>query len=79
MLQEMHTATTEEEIRTALCRDAFYGQIALSVVVPPGYIGASRVEGIPVEISEDATEPYIVPAEGGRLGFDGNELRIEID
>ena len=75
----MRTPTTEEEIKTALCRDAFYGQIALSVVVPPGYVGPASVEGVSVEISEDATEPYIVPAEGGRLGFDGNELRIEIE
>jgi hypothetical protein len=79
MKKETRIATTEGEIKTALCRDEFYGQIPLNVVVPPGYCGAASVDGIRVEISEDATEPYVVPAEGGRLGFDGNELRTSID
>ena len=73
------TPPTEEEIKTALCRDEFYGQIPQSVVVPAGYLGAASVDGIRVEVSEDATQPYIIPAEGGRLGFDGNELRLDMD
>jgi len=68
------TKTTQDEIETALGRDAFYGQSPVKVVVPAGYKGPATVKGIPVETSKRATEPYIVPAEGGRLGFDGNEL-----
>ena len=73
------TPPTEAEIKSALCRDEFYGQIPQTVVVPVGYAGAASVDGIRVEVSADATQPYIVPAEGGRLDFDGNELRLDMD
>jgi hypothetical protein len=70
----LNTTTTEEEIKTALSRDAFYGQNPVKVVVPAGYVGAAMVNGITVETSQQAKEPYIVPAEGGKLGFDGKEI-----
>jgi hypothetical protein len=77
-LSTENTTTTEEEIKTALSRDTFYGQNPVKIVVPAGYNGAATVNGVPVETSQHAKGPYIVPAEGGRLGFDGKELeRIE--
>ncbi len=69
-----HTIPTEEEISKALARDCFYGQIPERIFVPVGYRGAMTIQGIPIVISEDAKEPYVVPAEGGRLALDGHEL-----
>lgn len=68
------TIPTEQEIHTALARDTFYGHHPERVVVPAGYTGAAHVDGVPVEIEEDADVPYVVPLDGGRLGFDGLEL-----
>jgi hypothetical protein len=65
---------TEEEIRRALKRDEFYGQCPERIVVPTGYTGAMEVDGVDVQIDPDADEPYVIPAEGGRLGFDGVEI-----
>lgn len=69
-----HTLT-EADIKTALNRDIFYGQIPLRIIVPEGYQGSLLVDGIRVKVSKHATEPFIVPAEGGRLAFDGTELK----
>ena len=68
------TIPTEQQISKALARDQFYGQVPAKVVVPPGYCGPDCVNGVLVEIAEDAVEAYVVPCEGGRLGFDGREL-----
>jgi len=68
------TIPTENEIRKALCRDCFYGQVPVRIVVPTGYVGLDTIQGIRIEIAADTAEPYVVPAEGGRLGFDGRRL-----
>ena len=65
---------TEAEIRLALERDRFYGQLPQRIIVPKGYNGPRAIDGITVEAEDDVDDPYIVPAEGGRLGFDGCEL-----
>ena len=70
---------TEAEIKTALCRDEFYGQIPRNVVVPTGYDGPASIDGIRVKVSADVDVPYIVSAEGGQLGFDGLELKPNTD
>jgi hypothetical protein len=69
-----HTIPTEQDIRMALHRDFFYGQLPKRIVVPSGYTGVNCIEGIPVEVAADAKEPYIVPVEGGRLALDGREI-----
>jgi hypothetical protein len=71
---QTHVIPTEQEIREAICRDCFYGQQPKAIVVPSGYTGATTIYGIPVEVVRDAIRPYIVPVEGGRLGFDGREI-----
>jgi len=67
---------TESEIRLALSRDPCHGQQPQRIVVPDGYHGPTVIDGIPVEM-HDVDEPYIMPARGGRLAFDGSELTPE--